>query len=325
MHDLRALKVFYGQAGASGYGGDETELETAFDGLVSVDFLDVRGNSLTRVPSMKNLGMMTQCGLEQNAITMIAPGDFAGAVSLVALSLGGNDINSVAPEAFLNLAALTVLPEEFNPQKDGKPYTSSIGYPLWTETGHGSFGGNKIWSTAPISFAPNPVECKWIGPNLTHFDCSRCVLGYETTNTDNATTVDTKWTCASSKSEASCPKGYEPTGKKEHEAVARGLEGNLTRCNNQTDHYECQRVTCVKPVEFGPHKGWAASAERAQLTLNDKQTGIQIERNTDTNASIILVGHTYSTTNSIDGGCFRRFLVVPLNGTAQYWLFRARN
>ena len=34
-----------------------------------------------------------------------------------------------------------------------------------------------------------PVECVWIGPLLTDYDCSSCILGYETTSPDDATCV----------------------------------------------------------------------------------------------------------------------------------------
>ena len=34
-----------------------------------------------------------------------------------------------------------------------------------------------------------PVECVWIGPLLTNYDCSSCILGYETTSPDDVTCV----------------------------------------------------------------------------------------------------------------------------------------
>ena len=45
------------------------------------------------------------------------------------------------------------------------------------------------WGNAPISLAPNPVQCHWTGPNMSDFDCDHCVLGYETTSETNATCV----------------------------------------------------------------------------------------------------------------------------------------
>ena len=43
----------------------------------------------------------------------------------------------------------------------------------------GAFGGGHEWSRVPITTSPNPVECKWVGPNMSDFDCSTCRLGYE--------------------------------------------------------------------------------------------------------------------------------------------------
>ena len=55
-------------------------------------------------------------------------GDFAGATQLVLLTLAGNQIVSVAVEAFANLKALQFKPEEFEPTKaDGTPYRSAYG------------------------------------------------------------------------------------------------------------------------------------------------------------------------------------------------------
>ena len=38
-----------------------------------------------------------------------------------------------------------------------------------------------------------PAECLWIGPNMSDYDCSSCVLGYETTGPDDATCVKPKF------------------------------------------------------------------------------------------------------------------------------------
>ena len=56
-------------------------------------------------------------------------------------------------------------------------------------SGLGHFGGGEDWAFQPIAFAPNPVECLWIGPRVSDFDCSTCGIGYETTSADNTTCV----------------------------------------------------------------------------------------------------------------------------------------
>ena len=55
--------------------------------------------------------------------------------------------------------------------------------------GLGHFGGEEDWGLAPIALNPNPVECLWIGPLVSDFNCSTCVIGYETTSADNTTCV----------------------------------------------------------------------------------------------------------------------------------------
>ena len=32
----------------------------------------------------------------------------------------------------------------------------------------------------PISYAPNPAECRWVGPGVSDLECNTCVLGYQT-------------------------------------------------------------------------------------------------------------------------------------------------
>ena len=58
---------------------------------------------------------------------------------------------------------------------------------LWLEPGLGYYGEANEWKVPLINFQPNPVECLWVGPNMSDFDCSSCHLGYETTSADNAT------------------------------------------------------------------------------------------------------------------------------------------
>ena len=107
---------------------NEQERESKFDSLVSAEYLDVSAQLLTRVPSMKNMKSLNTFYLANNKITMIAPGDFKGAIRLTVLTLGGNSIVSVASSAFTNLAVFRVLPEEFNPTNaDGTPWTNAQG------------------------------------------------------------------------------------------------------------------------------------------------------------------------------------------------------
>ena len=186
MDDLTALKIF--AASHTQVHMNDTESETQFDGLVSVETMYVEGNLLTRVPSMKNMQNLTALWLASNQITAIFPGDFLGAQRLVMLTLGGNRITSVATEAFANLAAFQVKPSEFNPTNaDGTPYTDGYGVGLWPHTGLGYFGGNQEWAHVPMDFSPNPVQCRWVGPLVSDFNCSRCVLGYEAISAGNAT------------------------------------------------------------------------------------------------------------------------------------------
>ena len=52
-------------------------------------------------------------------------------------------------------------------------------------------------------------------------------------------------------------------------------------------------TTCIRP-SFGPHKRWAASAERARLQLEDAR-GVRVgpPANTSASAVVLLAGHTY--------------------------------
>ena len=102
--------------------------ESQFDGLVSVEFVTFETNHFPRVPGLRNMRSLRSLLLLSNKITMIAPGDFAGATRLVLLSLAGNSIVSVATEAFANLAATRVKPLEFDPKNaDGSQFTTGVG------------------------------------------------------------------------------------------------------------------------------------------------------------------------------------------------------
>ena len=101
----------------------DDEYGTKFNRLVSLDYIYMPSNELTRVPSLKNMGKLKSLHLPKNKITRIAPGDFVGATQLVSLKLSGNIIVSIAEEAFFVLSAFRVLPHNFNPtNRDGTPY-----------------------------------------------------------------------------------------------------------------------------------------------------------------------------------------------------------
>ena len=92
-------------------------------------------------------------------------------------------------QAFGNLASLRALPQDFAPTKsDGTTFTDSVGIPLWLQQGS-VLGGGHEFGFVPVSFAPNPVGCVWIGPYVGNFSCSTCVLGYERTSAENGTCV----------------------------------------------------------------------------------------------------------------------------------------
>ena len=95
--------------------GKESESATKFDHLVSAKELFLESNSLTRVPSVRNMTRLQTLALLSNKITMIAPGDLLGATSLVYFGISNNLIVSVAPEAFVDMASFRVAPEAFNP------------------------------------------------------------------------------------------------------------------------------------------------------------------------------------------------------------------
>ena len=59
---------------------------------------------------------LLRCGVVMVMVLLRQPGDFAGAIALVCLNLGGNAIVAVAASAFHNLQAMRVQPEEYNPQ-----------------------------------------------------------------------------------------------------------------------------------------------------------------------------------------------------------------
>ena len=121
------MQVFY-FSGISTLRMNDDEIESKFDNLVSTVSLGLGTQLLTRVPSVKNMGVLETLYLETNKITMIGPEDFKGANSLVVLTLGGNSIVSIATSAFTNLELFRVRPEEFNPTNaDGTPYTNALG------------------------------------------------------------------------------------------------------------------------------------------------------------------------------------------------------
>ena len=191
-HATQALKILSSNGAdfEMGVGGNESESETKFNGLVSVTEMVLGSNSLRRIPSFKNMRSLVAVALESNKITMIAPGDFRGAVQLVHINLGNNRIVSAAAEGFANLARLQVKPAVFNPtDADNNPVKPLFGMGLWFNLERGAFGGSRDFAAPIVSFSPNPVECLWTGPLVSDFNCSTCVLGYETASASNNTCV----------------------------------------------------------------------------------------------------------------------------------------
>ena len=72
---------------------------------------------------------------------------------------------------------------------EGTPYQDNFGIGLWGGKGIGHFGGGEDWAWAALSIAPNPVQCRWKGPFMSDFNCSFCVLGYETSGADDSTCI----------------------------------------------------------------------------------------------------------------------------------------
>ena len=98
------------------------------------------------------------------------------------LHLGDNDIVSVAVEAFKNLVALQVDPDKFNPvDANGDAYYDFFGNRVWHHAEPGFFGGGQEWAQTAMSFAPNPVECRWVGPRVSDLECDSCLLGFQVT------------------------------------------------------------------------------------------------------------------------------------------------
>ena len=112
---------------------DDQESETVFDHIVSVKALQINTNSLTRVPSLKNLGALEELMLDGNQIKTIHPNAFAGATRLLQLSLADNGVTFVAAEAFNDLTRLRFEPQDFNPKgPDNRPWMGAVGFRTFT-------------------------------------------------------------------------------------------------------------------------------------------------------------------------------------------------
>ena len=112
---------------------NDQESETVFDHLVSLVWIRINANSLTQVPSLKNLGKLEELTIGGNQIKTIRPNDFAGATRLLLLDLANNGVTSVAAEAFNDLTRLRFEPQDFNPKgPDNKTYMSTIGFRTFT-------------------------------------------------------------------------------------------------------------------------------------------------------------------------------------------------
>ena len=128
---LQNLFAFADEDGQLAMG--EAESEAKFDNLRSLQTLLLNGQSLTRLPSLKNLGKLEQFWISNNKITQIAAGAFKGASRLLQLTLQNNRITSVADGVFSDLAMLNVLPDGFAPTnaKNGSPWGTIFGIGPW--------------------------------------------------------------------------------------------------------------------------------------------------------------------------------------------------
>ena len=107
---------------------EDDEIEHKFDHLTSLHTMHLTSGQLHRVPWLTNMRSLLTLMLANNRITTIAPGDFKGATRLVELELSGNKIVSAAPQAFANLHAFNMPPEDFDPvDLLNKSYVSSVG------------------------------------------------------------------------------------------------------------------------------------------------------------------------------------------------------
>ena len=182
---LTSLKLY---ANADGnWHMDAEESASKFDSLTSVALIIATDTQLSRIPSLKRLGMLNTLWLSNNKITRIGRGAFKGATQLLMLELGGNQITSVAAGAFAVLTAMRFTPDIF--AKDNAQWRDDFGTALWLQAGEGRFGGGKSYAVVPIAWAPNMVECRYVGPYVSDLNCSTCVLGYETTSALNTTCV----------------------------------------------------------------------------------------------------------------------------------------
>ena len=66
---------------------------------------------------------------------------------------------------------------------------------LYRQTGLGSFGSGQTYLNQPINMAGNPAECHWVGPLFNDFECSSCILGYESQTTGGANGTAATTTC----------------------------------------------------------------------------------------------------------------------------------
>jgi len=111
---------------------NEPESESKFDNLRSLKDMFVNGQSLTRLPSLKNLGSLEQLWISHNKLTEITAGAFKGTPRLLQINLQNNRITSVADGVFSDLTRLSVLPDGFAPTNaDGAPWVSALGAGPW--------------------------------------------------------------------------------------------------------------------------------------------------------------------------------------------------
>ena len=188
LDDLTAVRLFTAYSGRIHIDGQQNDIK--FAGFASVKNLNLDGNHLTRIPSLTKMKSLASLWLADNRITTILPGDFKGPDQLVVLALGNNRIVSAAAEAFTDIPKFRFKPEDFDATNlDGTVYRDTYGIGIHTPIAGGYFGGGQAWSQPPISFSPNPVQCVWIGPFISDFDCDHCGIGYEVTSQEDPTCI----------------------------------------------------------------------------------------------------------------------------------------
>ena len=136
---------------------NEAESQSKFDNVGTLQVIFANGQSMTRLPSLKNLGNLEQLWISHNKITEIAAGAFKGASRLIQINLQNNRITSVADGVFSDLTGLSVPADGFAPTNaDGSLWTSSFGAGLWVLDHNALFSRVALPSNAqPLCYVPS--------------------------------------------------------------------------------------------------------------------------------------------------------------------------